>query len=74
MPGRTKTARLAAKERTTGQKDDVIAVFQSLGVNPIMNQPENPDAASLVIDVPTDEQVSGGSFNPWGPHRSNGIQ
>ncbi len=48
-------------------KDDVIAVFQSLGVNPIMNQPENPDAASLVIDVPTDEQVSGGSFNPWGP-------
>ena len=48
-------------------KDDVIAVFQSLGINPIMNQPENPDAASLVISVPTDEQVSGGSFNPWGP-------
>ena len=48
-------------------KDDVIAVFQSLGINPIMNQPENPDAASLVISVPTDEQVSGGSFNPWAP-------
>ena len=24
-------------------KDDVIAVFQSLGINPIMNQPENPE-------------------------------
>ena len=48
-------------------KDDVIAVFQSLGINPIMNQPENPDAASLIIAVPADEQVSGGNFNPWGP-------
>ena len=48
-------------------KDDVIAVFQSLGINPIMNQPENPDAASLIIAVPAEEQVSGGNFNPWNP-------
>ena len=46
-------------------KDDVVAVFQSLNINPIMNQPENPDAASLIIAVPSEEQVSGGNFNPW---------
>ncbi len=44
-------------------KDDVIAVFQSLGINPIMNQPENPDAASLVIKA--ENPVDGGNFNPW---------
>ena len=46
-------------------KDDVIAVFQSLGINPIMNQPENPDAASLVIKA--ENPVDGGNFNPWNP-------
>ena len=44
-------------------KDDVIAVFQSLGINPIMNQPENPDAASLIIKA--ENPVDGGNFNPW---------
>ncbi len=47
--------------------EDVIATFQSLGINPIMNQPENPNAASLVIAVPGDEQVQDNGFNVWNP-------
>ena len=32
-----------------------------------MNQPENPNAASLVIAVPGDEQVQDNGFNVWNP-------
>lgn len=47
--------------------EDVIATFQGLGINPIMNQPDNPNASSLIIQVPSDEQVQDNGFNVWNP-------